>query len=155
MIFARILALLAFPLAIAGCAAVNSAPESGMSPQGQAVPWEDPQVNQMLRLPMRTSFFAFESEAKAQTGDRAASERFLSLNGQWAFHWSRNPSERPVGFEDPKFDVSGWDRIPVPGNWELQGYDAPHYVNIEYVFPANQPFIPDDYNPVGSYRRSF
>lgn len=118
-------------------------------------PWEDPQVNGIDRLPMRTSYFAFENAVEAEQGDRATSKRFLSLNGQWMFKWSRSPGERPNGFQKPEFDVSHWDRIAVPGNWELQGYGTPHYVNIEYVFPANQPFIPDDYNPVGSFRRSF
>jgi len=117
--------------------------------------WEDPQINEINRLPMRTSFFAFESTQAAVRDDRSASSRFLSLNGDWAFKWTSNPGERPQGFEMPDFDVSGWGRIAVPGNWELQGYGIPHYVNIEYVFPANQPFLPADDNPVGSYRRDF
>ena len=119
------------------------------------VPWEDPQVNGINRLPMRSTFFAYESEALARTGDRSASARYLSLNGEWAFDWVKTPAERPAGFQDPAYDVSRWDTIEVPGNWELQGYGTPHYVNIEYVFPANEPYIPDDYNPVGSYRRDF
>jgi beta-galactosidase len=118
-------------------------------------PWEDPQVNAINRLPMRASFFAFEDAAKALVGDPAASARFQSLNGQWAFNWSKAPKDRPVGFEQPGFDVSKWAKVAVPGNWELQGFDIPHYVNIEYVFPANQPFLPADYNPVGSFRRDF
>lgn len=117
--------------------------------------WENPQINAINRLPMHSSFFAFEDLAKAHAGDPAASSRFLSLDGQWRFHWSRNPGERPVGFEKRAFDVSTWPTVTVPGNWELQGFDIPHYVNIEYVFPANQPFLPADYNPVGSYRRDF
>lgn len=126
--------------------------------QGQSVarpPWEDPQVNEINRLPMRTSYFGFESEQLARSGDVSRSQRYLSLNGKWAFKLARNPSIRPAGFENPKYDVSGWDRIDVPGNWELQGYDVPHYINIEYIFPANQPFLPKDYNPVGSFRRDF
>lgn len=117
--------------------------------------WEDPQVNGINRLPMRTSFFAFENEELARAGDVNRSSRFLSLNGTWSFNFARNPSLRPVGFEKPGFDISGWNKIAVPGNWELQGYDVAHYINIEYDFPANQPFIPSEYNPVGSYRRSF
>lgn len=123
--------------------------------QEPAPEWENPQVNAIDRLPMRSSFFAYESVEAAARDDREASARFLSLNGEWAFAWAKNPSERPAGFQNPGFDVSGWGRIKVPGNWELQGFDIPHYVNIEYVFPANQPFLPDDYNPVGSYRRDF
>lgn len=123
--------------------------------QEPAPEWENPEVNQIDRLPMRTTFFAYESAEAAARDDREASARFLSLNGEWAFKWAKNPAERPAGFQNPGFDISGWSRIKVPGNWELQGFDIPHYVNIEYVFPANQPFLPDDYNPVGSYRREF
>lgn len=150
--FVRCLAALLFATVAASCATLDSAEPVR---QTNAVPWEDPQVNGINRLPMRTSYFAYENEELAERDDPAASTRYLSLDGQWSFRWSRNPGERPKGFEKPEFDVSGWDKIAVPGNWELIGYDAPHYVNIEYLFPANQPFIPDDYNPVGSYRRGF
>ena len=154
MFFGRVVAGLAFVLALSGAAMLAGALEA-REQASRDVPWEDPQVNEMQRLPMRTSFFAFEDAQLAKIGERARSNRFLSLNGQWSFRWARNPSERPAGFQLPQFDVTGWDKVAVPGNWELQGYDVPHYVNIEYVFPANQPFLPDDYNPVGSYRRSF
>lgn len=150
----RILVSLMLALLMPSCAEAKAASESG-SPTDERPPWEDPQVNAIDRLPMHTSFVPYESEKLAQAGDRAKSARFLSLNGQWRFHWSRNPSERPIGFQQPGYDLSGWAKIAVPGNWELQGFDVPHYVNIEYVFPANQPFVPADYNPVGSYRRDF
>lgn len=147
---ARVIVLAALMLGSASTAALVLAEELGERPE-----WEDPQVNEIDRLPMRTSFFAYETPEAAARDDRQASARFLPLNGDWAFRWARNPDLRPAGFQDPDFDVSGWSRIAVPGNWELQGFDIPHYVNIEYVFPANQPFLPDDYNPVGSYRRDF
>ncbi len=141
-------------LLLGGC--VSGGPITGTLPTAeQSVPWEDPQVNGINRLPMRTSFTAFESLAAARAGDTAQSRRYLSLNGQWSFNWARNPSERPIGFQDPAYDVSKWAKVAVPGNWELQGFDVAHYINIEYIFPANQPFVPDDYTPVGSYRRSF
>ncbi len=37
----------------------------------------------------------------------------------------------------------------------MQGYDYPIYVNIQYPFKADPPFIPKDYNPVGSYKHNF
>lgn len=141
-------------LLLAACAVntgegqVTSAGKSSATP-----PWEDPEVNEINRLAMRTSFFGFASAAEADSGSPEQSARYLSLNGDWAFQWSPYPSARPQGFEDPDYDVSGWGSIAVPGNWELQGHGQPDYVNIEYVFPANAPFIPADNNPVGSYRR--
>ena len=81
----------------------------------------------------------------------------VSLNGPWKFHWSPNPIDRPMDFWKPEYDVSGWKEIPVPSDWQFQGYDIPIYVNMTYEFARNPnpPFVPRDHNPVGSYRRSF
>ena len=73
------------------------------------------------------------------------------------------PSERPVNFYKPNYDVSGWKEIPVPSNWEMYGYGTPIYTNITYPHRNNPPFIQgkkgytimDEPNPVGSYRRDF
>ncbi len=148
-----------FLLAALACCTVSNAAlvaaQEPVQPPAARPEWEDPQVNEVSRLPMRATFFAYENADLAARGDRAASARFLSLNGDWSFAWAKTPDERPAGFEAPAFDVSGWSKIKVPGNWELQGFDIPHYINIEYIFPANQPFLPKDYNPVGAYRRDF
>ena len=84
---------------------------------------------------------------------------YLSLDGTWKFNWSRTPEERPIGFENPGFDVLGWNDIPVPANWELHGFGVPIYVNHPYPFywqqTPNPPDIPDGWNPVGCYRRDF
>ena len=78
-----------------------------------------------------------------------------SLNGDWKFHWAPRPDERPPDFFEPDYDVSDWATIPVPSNWEFEGYGHPVYRDEFYSFPANPPFIPHDDNPVGSYRRDF
>ncbi len=92
-----------------------------------------------------------------------------SLNGEWAFRFASAPAEAPHGFHRESFDVSDWDAIAVPGNWQLQGYDKPIYVNIGYAFPQDGgrrapspdaphhalPPIPQGDNPTGSYRRTF
>ena len=79
----------------------------------------------------------------------------MSLNGKWAFRFSPTPDKRPVGFHDPGFSTAGWDSIPVPSNWETEGYGTPIYTNVTYPFPKNPPFIDHSDNPVGCYRRSF
>jgi beta-galactosidase len=78
-----------------------------------------------------------------------------SLNGSWRFHYADAPADRPVGFHDPAFDVSDWDDIQVPSNWERQGFGYPIYVNVPYPFEIDEPNVPVDDNPVGSYRRNF
>jgi beta-galactosidase len=79
------------------------------------------------------------------------------LNGDWFFNYSERPAERPVDFYKNDFDVSKWNKIAVPSNWELKGYGIPIYTNIPYEFTKNPtpPYIPEDPNPVGSYKRNF
>lgn len=88
-----------------------------------------------------------------------------SLNGEWKFNWVKQPSERPVDFYKPGYNVAGWETIKVPANWELEGYGTPIYTNVRYPHPRQPPKIladvPDYFtaaqepNPVGSYRRTF
>jgi beta-galactosidase len=60
-------------------------------------------------------------------------------------------SQRPLDFYKTSFDVSSWNDIPVPSNWELHGYGYAHYVNRSYPFKKDPPRIADEYSPVGSY----
>ena len=135
-------------------AAVLSAP-AGAQPPREVPPWEDPQVFGIGRAPPRASFTPFPTPEAAIAGRPEDSPRRLSLNGVWKFHWVPRPAERPQAFADAAFDVSDWDEIPVPSNWELHGYGYPVYRDESYSFPPNPPFIPRNDNPVGSYRRDF
>ncbi len=92
--------------------------------------------------------------------------RYRSLNGTWRFNFVDEPSKRPLDFFKEGFDVSAWDTIPVPSNWEMHGYDRPIYCNVEYPHGNTPPFIKarpgfndggKNYgiNPVGSYVREF
>ena len=86
---------------------------------------------------------------------RSASTGYLSLNGTWKFHYSDTPEGVPAGFFRESFNDSSWDTIHVPSNWEMQGYSDPLFRNVRTPFPPNPPFVPKEYNPTGSYRRSF
>ena len=123
------------------------------------VDWENPAVVGRNKLDPRADFFGFETIERARVGDRSASARHLSLNGTWKFHYAATPEERPANFFREDFDASGWNDIPVPANWEVEGYGTPIYVNHPYAFSfherPNPPSIPPGDNPVGSYRRSF
>jgi beta-galactosidase len=81
--------------------------------------------------------------------------RVMSLGGDWKFRYAESPAERPTGFFAADYDVSGWDEIPVPSNWERHGYGYPIYVNVPYPFEIDEPNVPVESNPVGSYRRDF
>ncbi len=115
--------------------------------------WENPAVFARGKMPAHATGFPFETRAKAIAADRAASDRFVSLNGAWKFSFSPDADKLPAGFEQPSYDVSGWKEIKVPADWQTQGYDQARYNNITYPFPANRPLIPHATNPVGSYRR--
>lgn len=116
--------------------------------------WENQRINQINREPIHAHFVPYASERAALQKD-ATLERRESLNGTWKFHFAKNPASRPATFYEEGFDVSGWKDIEVPGSWELQGFDAPIYTDTRYPFPANPPYVPQDYNPVGSYVTTF
>ncbi len=115
--------------------------------------WEDHGRQHRDRLPPRAHFVPFADEAAALAEEREASSRVLSLNGRWKFHYAESPAAAP-SFEEPAFDVSGWDGLDVPSCWQLRGYGRPHYTNIAYPIPVDPPRVPTD-NPTGCYRRVF
>ena len=133
---------------LASCSACHESP-------APAPYWEDPAVFAENKEPPRASFTPFATFADAIQGRPEDSPFRISLNGDWKFHWVPQPAERPTDFHEVDFDASGWDVIPVPSNWELEGYGYPVYRDEFYSFPADPPFIPHDDNPVGSYRRTF
>ncbi len=118
---------------------------------------ENPAVVGRNKLDPHSFAIPYGNVEQAFADQWEASPWFKSLNGNWKFNWARDPSGRPPGFEAPGFDDLDWEEIPVPSNWELQGYGIPIYVNQPYEFSDNPqpPAIPHDYNPVGSYRTSF
>ncbi len=127
-----------------------------ISVQAQEVnDWENPQVTGINKEAPRASFFAFPGKYNPSETDMKKASNYLLLNGVWKFNWVDHPAVRPKDFFRNGYDVSGWDDITVPGSWELQGYGVPIYTDVAYPFPNNEPFIPHDYNPVGSYKRSF
>ena len=113
-------------------------------------PWMDLQVNEINRLPVHTSFIA-------QDENTATMSRFLSLDGDWKFHWVANLNERPTDFWRLDLNDSTWGTMPVPGMWELNGYGDPVYVNIGFPWRDNwkndPPRVPVQDNHVGTYRR--
>ena len=120
--------------------------------------WHDMSVNNVNRFPMHTSFFAYESRGAALKGDRASSQNYLSIEGDWKFQWVANADQRPTDFFRADYDDSSWKTMKVPGNWELNGYGDPEYVNIGFAwrghFKDNPPEVPVKDNHVGSYRRT-
>ena len=116
---------------------------------------EDPTITGVNTLKPHAWFIPFP-DSKSIEGKKSLESPYCKvLNGNWKFFWSKNPAERPADFYKENFDISSWKEIPVPSDWQMQGYDYPIYVNIQYPFKADPPFIPKDYNPVGSYKHNF
>ncbi len=118
---------------------------------------ENPKMFDQNKTRPHVTLLPFNSVKEALKNDREGNPNYRSLNGIWKFQWVRNPADRPVDFYRPDFDVTFWDDIPVPSNWEMEGYGVPIYVNTRYAWTAkpDPPHVPHDYNPVGSFRRKF
>jgi beta-galactosidase len=117
--------------------------------------WNNVEVLQINRQDPHATMMVYGSIEKAQTFDWSQSEYHKSLNGKWRFTWSKNPASRPIDFYKHEFDDSAWNNIPVPSNWEMEGYGIPIYTNILYPFDISELKAPTDWNPVGSYRHTF
>jgi beta-galactosidase len=115
----------------------------------------DQTVFGVQKLDPHADFFAFETEELASRETPDSSWRYISLNGPWKFQWTRSPRDRVMNFYDPDLDDRSWDSIPVPANWEVEGYGFPIYLDERYPFTTHWPDVPEDYNPVGTYRRVF
>ena len=107
------------------------------------------------KLMPHADFIAYESDSLAALAEPLQSGRFLSLNGHWKFQWVRSPHQRIEDFFRTDLDDSHWATIPVPSNWEVEGYGHPIYLDERYPFTTTWPQAPKDYNPVGTYRHRF
>jgi beta-galactosidase len=121
-------------------------------------PYQNPSVIQINKLPARAVSMSYPNEVLALQADRLASPRRLSLDGQWDFNWYKNPGLAPEDFFTSQFKIQDWSAINVPSNWELEGFGKPWHRLTHQVWEdtgVKAPFVPEDYNPVGLYRRSF
>lgn len=117
-------------------------------------PYEDPTISGINRDASRVTAYSYATINDALTSNREKSGRYISLNGEWDFAFALKPGDEPKDFYKSK--VSGWKKIPIPSNWEMQGYDKPIYKSAVYPFrPVNPPYVPKDYNGVGCYQKSF
>lgn len=122
--------------------------------------WYDQRATYKVnREDAHTSFFSFDSVEDARVRDREKSTSTMYLNGKWQFQLANSPHERHTEFFKTDYDVSKWDTIQVPSNWQTEGYDYPKYTDTrlpwEGVEIPDLGIAPTLYNPVGSYKREF
>ena len=115
-----------------------------------------PERYALNRCPHRSDHRAYPSREALEEGENPLR---LSLNGPWRFAYARNEAQVPQGFEQPEFDCSRWDSIPVPAHIQMEGWDRPQYVNQQYPWDGWEALkegeCPQEFNPVACYVRSF
>lgn len=116
---------------------------------------ENTQVYELNQVDGHVPLVPYSSVDEALKNNRSKAGSFLSLNGTWKFHFADNPEGTPAGFFEEGFNDKKWDTISVPSNWEMKGFGDPLFRNVSTPFPPKPPYIPREYNPTGSYRKTF
>ncbi len=126
----------------------------GISTTADKEVWQDPQIFNINREAPHSTFLPYADRESALRNKPDISPFFISLNGNWKFHWVRKPADKPEKFYEIKFDDQHWNKICVPSNMEIEGFGIPHYKDSN-LLPGPAPYIDPEYNPVGSYRKIF
>ena len=116
--------------------------------------WQSPECVGVNRLPSRANLFNFSDEKSARKIGKEFSPWVKKLNGTWKFHYTTSPEKLEADCVSPNSDDSSWDDIAVPGCFNMQGYDKPHYTNAQMPWENLPPNVPEE-NPTGVYRRIF
>lgn len=116
--------------------------------------WENINVLQKNRMISRSWFVPYSRKNNALTYQRGLSDYFVLLNGIWNFYYFESPAEVPKDCVNENYNLDDWDKIIVPSNWQLEGYDKMHYTDLHYPFPIDPPNVPTK-NPTGVYKRKF
>ena len=112
--------------------------------------WENPGVTQWNRLAAHAPFHSWRDASSAR--DDAPSPSRRSLNGTWRFNFFAAPEQVPEAWVTE--DCADAVAMPVPSNWQMQGFDIPVYTNVTYPIAVNPPFVPAE-NPTGCYSLTF
>ena len=116
----------------------------------------DPKFFKENCMAAHSDHVAYADETEAE--EKKSSFR-LSLDGIWKFHYARNYAQTVNGFEAESFDCKCWEDIRVPAHIQMEGYDIPQYVNIQYPWDGREDVwrdaVPSEFNPVASYVKYF
>ncbi|NLY24377.1 MAG: beta-galactosidase, partial [Bacteroidales bacterium] len=123
--------------------------------QNRPPEWENPEIFAVNTEQTRVTAIPYADVKGAIADEYEHSPYFKSLNGRWKFHWVPKVADVPHGFYKENYDDRNWDSMPVPGNWEFNGYGIPVYISAGFSFSASPPHIDRENSPVGAYRQSF
>ena len=115
--------------------------------------FEDPSKLHIGTCPNRSYYIPCASKEEADAPCvRCASSRLQLLNGEWDFRFYTSVYELvSAPWELPSAE---FDKLEVPSCWQIKGYDKPQYMDLDYPFPYDPPYVPID-NPCGVYQRTF
>ena len=105
-------------------------------------------------MPPRAYYIPASRRMEDLVEHREASDRVQMLNGMWKFRYFESIYDVKDAFYESGYDTSGFDEIPVPGVWQVAGYDTHPYTNMRYPFPFDPPYVPQDI-PCGAYVHTF
>ena len=105
-------------------------------------------------MPPRAYYIPASRRMEDLVEHREASDRVQMLNGMWKFRYFESIYDVRDAFYESGYDTSDFDEIPVPGVWQMVGYDTHQYTNFRYPFPFDPPYVPQDI-PCGAYVHTF
>ena len=107
--------------------------------------YENPNFIHDNTMAPRAYYIPYDTLEKALSGNKKASEYYTLLNGEWDFKYFARDIDCPDVIDE-------WDKVMVPSCWQTTGYEKPYYTNVNYPYPVDPPYVPDD-NPLGVYRK--
>lgn len=105
-------------------------------------------------MPMRAYYVPASKRMDNPVEHREVSDRLQLLSDQWKFRYYESIYQVQDAFYEKGYDASAYDEIPVPGVWQMYGYDYHQYTNVRYPFPFDPPYVPQN-NPCGTYIYEF
>ncbi len=116
--------------------------------------YEDLSILHENTMPARAYYIPSSERNDHLVENREDSDRFQLLNGMWDFQYFKSIYDVTDAFYESGYDTSQFDKIAVPGVWQMAGYDSHQYTNIRYPFPFDPPYVPQDI-PCGAYVHNF
>ena len=112
---------------------------------------ENPRILNVNKCPSRAHYIPHNCRCEAYGCESELSDSYMLLNGKWRFKYFERLVDAVHSLND---GIDDFDTIRVPSNWQMHGYDKPHYTNAAYPIPLDPPYVPNE-NPAAIYEREF
>lgn len=116
--------------------------------------YENLDVLHVNTMPVRSYYIPASGRMELRGEKRQNSDRMKLLSGMWKFKYYPALYQLPHAFYKAEEDISEYKDVTVPGMWQMYGYDTHQYMNFQYPFPYDPPYVPYE-NPCGTYIKEF